>query len=79
MVAAVDGSQLEFLPGALDAFKELCGSSDVYLVTTVSDEAHASTVRELMERAGLHDAGLDRRVSLVLWCLDLPGLLSMRP
>jgi hypothetical protein len=62
LVSAVDGSVLEFLPGALEAFKELCGANDVYLVTTVSEDGHASTVRELMEREGMHEAGLDSRV-----------------
>ena len=52
----------EFVPSAREAFRELCQSNDVYLITTVSGEEEAERVRAFYEGSGLHDDGLDRRV-----------------
>ena len=57
------GGELEFIPSAREAFMKLCSSSDMYLVCTVSQEEHAQSLRDFLEREGLYTAGLDKRVS----------------
>jgi len=65
----------EFVPLAREAFRELCQSNDVYLITTVSGEEEAERVRAFYEGSGLHDDGLDRRK--VLFCQTNKGRESM--